>query len=133
MEIKTQNRQSNRNFGLFISIILALWGCSLYLKGQGSVALICFGSALAILILSLFKPAFLSRVNIIGTNLLLIIETFFMGVFLHFIFFLLISPTSILMKILKRDKLNLKAGKLSTCWQIKNLEEKSYLDFNKQY
>ena len=110
---------SNRSFGVVFFIVFFL--ISIYpLFKNGSVYYWSLFLSLAFLILGLLNSKLLYPLNFIwfkfGILLGRIISPIIMGV----IFFLVVTPTSILLKIFGKDVLKLKYNNSKTYWLDKN-------------
>ena len=112
---------SNRSFGIVffvVFLIIALFP----LINDGNIRLWSLIVSLAFLALGLLNSKFLSPLNKIwfkfGLFLGKIISPIVMGV----IFFLVVTPTGLIMRILGKDLLNLKKNNFKTYWVAKNNE-----------
>ena len=106
---------SNRSFGIVFFIVFMI--VSIYpLLNDNSIRLWSLVIGIVFLILGLINSQLLTPLNIIwmklGMYLGIIVSPIVMGI----IFFLVVTPTSLLMKILKKDLLNLKMNKKNTYW-----------------
>ena len=110
---------SNRSFGLVFFIVFLL--IAIYpLIYSGDLRIWSLIISLIFLILGLFDSKILYPLNKIwfkfGIFLGKIISPFVMGI----IFFFVVTPTSLLMKIFNKDLLNLKFNKNKSYWIEKN-------------
>ncbi|MDA9653546.1 SxtJ family membrane protein [Candidatus Pelagibacter sp.] len=106
---------SNRSFGIVFFIVFMI--VSIYpLLNDNSIRLWSLVIGIVFLILGLINSKLLTPLNIIwmklGMYLGIIVSPIVMGI----IFFLVVTPTSLLMKIFKKDLLNLKMNKKNTYW-----------------
>ena len=113
------NRSSNRSFGLVFFVVFILIG--IYpLFHQGSLRTWSIIIAVLFLILGLSNSKILTPLNRIwfkfGIFLGKIISPLIMGI----IFFLVVTPIGLIMKILGKDLLNLKFNKNKSYWIKKN-------------
>ena len=110
---------SNRSFGVVFFIVFFLISIYLFLN-NGSVYYWLLFLSLAFLILGLLNSKLLYPLNFIwfkfGILLGRIVSPIIMGV----IFFLVVTPTSILLKIFGKDVLKLKYNNSKTYWLDKN-------------
>jgi hypothetical protein len=115
---------SNRNFGFVFSIFFLLIYFYIYINSEISLTWILIISAI-FFILGAFNSKLLNPLNKIwykfGIILGKIISPFIMG----FIFYFIITPTGILMKVMKKDLLNLKFDKKEKSYWIKKSTIKS--------
>ena len=114
---------SNRSFGIVFFIVFLL--ISIYpLINQGELRIWSLLISLLFLILGIINSKVLSPLNKVwfkfGIFLGKIISPIIMGI----IFFFVVTPIAFLMRILKKDLLNLKFNKNSSYW-IKKTDSKS--------
>ena len=114
---------SNRSFGIVFFIVFLL--ISIYpLINQGEIRVWSVLISLLFLILGIINSKVLSPLNKVwfkfGIFLGKIISPIVMGI----IFFLVVTPIAFLMRILKKDLLNLKYNKNSSYW-IEKTDPKS--------
>ena len=109
------NRSSNKNFGIVFSIvfiIIAFWP----LLDDKSYRLWAIIISLIFLILALIDSKLLTPLNDlwfkIGILLGKIVSPLVMGI----IFFVIVTPIALLMKLFKKDVLNLKFNKNNSYW-----------------
>ena len=113
------NKSSNRSFGIIFFIVFLLIGIwpLLNYESYRSWAII---TAFIFLILGLINSKLLTPLNILwfkfGIFLGKIVSPFVMGM----IFFFVVTPIAILMRILKKDLLNLKFNSDDSYWVKKN-------------
>ena len=115
---------SNRSFGIIFFIIFLL--VSLYpLTNDESIRYWSLIISMIFLVLGLFNSNLLSPLNKIwfrfGILLGKLISPFIMGV----IFFLVVTPIGLIMKIIKKDLLNLRFRKDKETYWIEKTEPKS--------
>ena len=106
---------SNRSFGIVFFIVFLI--VSIYpLLNDNSIRLWSLVIGIIFLILGLIESKILTPLNIIwmklGMYLGIIVSPIVMGI----VFFLAVTPISFIMKILRKDLLNLKMNKESTYW-----------------
>ena len=115
---------SNRNFGFVFSIFFLLIYFYIYINSEISLIWMLIISVI-FFILGAFNSKLLNPLNKIwykfGIILGKIISPFIMG----FIFYFIITPTGILMKVMKKDLLNLKFDKKEKSYWIKKSTIKS--------
>ncbi len=115
---------SNRNFGFVFSIFFLLIYFYIYINSEISLIWILIISAI-FFILGAFNSKLLNPLNKIwykfGIILGKIISPFIMG----FIFYFIVTPTGIIMKVMKKDLLNLKFDEKKKSYWIKKSTLKS--------
>ncbi len=113
------NKSSNRSFGLVFFVVFLL--IAIYpLLNDGELRSWSLIISIPFLILGIVDSKLLSPLNRIwfkfGILLGKIISPFIMGI----IFFLVVTPTAIIMRIFNKDLLNLKYNKKKSYWIEKN-------------
>ena len=106
---------SNKNFGIvFFSVFLLL--AIYFFVNEEQLSKWALLTSLIFLVLGLINSKILSPLNILwfkfGILLGKIISPFIMGL----IFFLVVTPTGLIMRVLRRDILNLKYSKNKSYW-----------------
>ena len=116
---KTEGQISNRLFGIIFSIFFI--GIGLYvffIKGKLSVAF--FSIAIIFLILSLLNSKILTPIKNIWIKFGTIMGKIISMIFLSFLYFLIITPIGLLMRIINKDILKLKIiSNRKTFWNKK--------------
>ena len=123
---------SNKKFGLFFCIIFLIIGSFFYVKGIEKISYTLFIISISFLIISILFSNFLKPLNRIWMSL-----GYFMGIIINpiilgIIFFLIITPYALIIKLIGRDELKIKKSNLNSHWIYRknnNFSEK----FNKQY
>ena len=114
---------SNRSFGFVFFVVFGL--ISLYpLLDQGNLRMWSLILSLTFLILGLINSKVLNPLNKIWFKFGLLLGKIISPIVMGLIFFFIVTPTSFLMKLLKKDLLNLQLNKDKTYW-IKKNEPKS--------
>ena len=114
---------SNRSFGFVFFVVFGL--ISLYpLLDQGNLRIWSLILSLTFLILGLINSKVLNPLNKIWFKFGLLLGKVISPIVMGLIFFFIVTPTSFLMKLLKKDLLNLQLNKDKTYW-IKKNEPKS--------
>ena len=123
MDHKDVKIGSNRSFGIVFFIVFLLISTYPLLKEE-NIRLWSLVISIIFLFLGLLNSNLLSPLNKIwfkfGLLLGKIVSPFVMGI----IFFLVVTPIGIIMRLLKKDLLNLKFNKNNTYW-IKKSDPKS--------
>tara|TARA_B110000971_G_C19656553_1_gene340294 strand:+ start:124 stop:507 length:384 start_codon:yes stop_codon:yes gene_type:complete len=113
--MKIKNKTTNKNFGIVFCIFFLI--ISIYpLFGNGEIKIWTLILSLLFLVLGLTNSKILSPLNTIwfkfGINIGKIISPIFMAI----VFFLVVTPISLIMKVLGKDILRLKANKKNSYW-----------------
>jgi hypothetical protein len=106
---------SNRSFGLVFFIVflfIGLWPILNENEPRVWSIIISF----IFLILGVFKSKFLTPLNKIWFKFGMLLGKFIAPVVMGFIFFFVVTPTGIIMKLLKKDLINLKKNNNKTYW-----------------
>jgi len=123
MEDKKIKIGSNRSFGVVFSIaflIIAL----LPLLNDNSVRIWSIILSLIFFILGLLNSNILSPLNRIWFMFGIILGGIVSPIIMGLVFFLVVTPTSLILKLFKKDILNLKKNDSKTYWIMK-LDKKS--------
>ena len=110
---------TNKNFGIVFSIvflIIALWP----LLKQNDLRLWSLFISGIFFVLGLFNSKLLSPLNKIWFKFGMLLGTFISPVVMCIVFFLVVTPTGLIMKLLRKDLLNLKKNKKETYWLDKD-------------
>ena len=110
---------SNRNFGIVFSIvflIIAIWP----ILNQNEIRIWSIIISLIFLILGLINSKFLSPLNKVWFKFGLILGSAIAPIVMGIIFFLVVTPTGLIMKALGKDLLGLKRNKNNTYWLEKD-------------
>ena len=110
---------SNRNFGIVFSIvffIIAIWP----ILNQNEIRIWSMIISLIFLILGLINSKFLSPLNKAWFKFGLILGSVIAPVVMGIVYFLVVTPTGLIMKALGKDILGLKRNKNSTYWLEKD-------------
>tara|TARA_B100000767_G_C19746321_1_gene528695 strand:- start:1287 stop:1670 length:384 start_codon:yes stop_codon:yes gene_type:complete len=121
MEIK--NKSSNKSFGIVFSLfffIIAFW----FFFKTGEIKYWSLFVSIAFLVLGLMNSNILSPLNRLWFKFGIFLGNFVSPIVMGVIFFLVITPISIIMKLLGKDVLNLKTNDEKSYW-IKKSEIKS--------
>ena len=110
---------SNRNFGIVFSIvflIIATWP----ILNQNEIRIWSIIISLIFLILGLINSKFLSPLNKAWFKFGLILGSLIAPIVMGIVFFLVVTPTGLIMKALGKDLLGLKRNKNNTYWLEKD-------------
>ena len=110
---------TNRNFGMVFSIvflIIALWP----LLKQNDLRLWSLFISGIFFVLGLFNSKLLSPLNKTWFKFGIFLGGFIAPIVMGMIFFLVVTPTGLIMKLLRKDLLNLKKNKKKTYWLDKD-------------
>ncbi len=109
------HKSSNKGFGFVFFIVFIL--IAFYpLLNDGSIRLWSLLVSLIFLILGLLNSKILNPLNNLWYKFGLILNKVISPLIMGIIFFLIVAPIGILMRILKKDLLNLKYNNKKTYW-----------------
>ena len=110
---------SNRNFGIVFFIFFLI--IALYpLSKNGDIRIWSIFISLFFLILGLFNSNFLTPLNKIWFRFGLLLGKIFSPLIMGLIYFLIVTPISLIMKLVAKDLLNLKFNKNKSYWIVKS-------------
>ena len=121
---------SNRSFGLVffvVFLIIGLW--PLLDGGQFKIWTLFF--SLFFLVLGLLNSKLLTPLNLLWTKFGILLGNVFAPIVMSFIFFLVVTPIGLLMRIMGRDLLRTKYNKSGKSYWIKR--EKRITKMNQQF
>ena len=110
---------SNRNFGIVFSIfflIIALWP----IKNNMDIRYWAFFISITFLLLGILNSKLLTPLNKIWFKFGILLGNFIAPLIMGFVFFFVVTPISILLKIFKKDVLSLKKSNKATYWKKKS-------------
>ena len=121
--MKNIKTSSNKSFGIVFFIVFLV--ISLYpLVNQEDIRIWSLIIAFIFLILVFLKSKILTPMNKIWTKFGLFLGNFISPIVMGIIFFFVVTPIGLLMRLFGKDVLNLKNNKSSTYW-IKKTDKKS--------
>ena len=110
---------SNKSFGIVFFIVFLIIG-TYPLLSQNEVRLWSLIISIIFLILGLLNSKLLTPLNKIWFKFGILLGKIISPLVMGLIFFFVVTPIGILMRILKKDLLNLKFNKKTTYWIEKN-------------
>ena len=114
---------SNKSFGIVFFIFFLI--VALYpLVNQESIRIWAVILSVTFLILGLINSQALTPLNILWFKFGILLGKIISPIVMGLVFFLVVTPTGIIMRLLKKDLLKLKKNKLNTYW-INRSESKS--------
>ncbi len=122
-------QNNNRSFGILLFLffmVISLWP----LLSKNEPRMWSLVIAIIFLVLVIFNPKLLSPLTKLWIKLGEIIGKFISPIIIGLIFFLILTPIGLLMKMFKKDLLNLKFSKNDTYW-VKRKTKLNSMD--KQY
>ena len=111
-EIKTS---SNKSFGIVFFIVFLLIG--LYpLINQQDIRIWSLIISFIFLILGLLKSSVLTPLNLLWFKFGILLGKIISPIIMGFVFFIVVTPTGLIMRIFKKDLLKLKRGNNKSYW-----------------
>ncbi len=110
---------SNRNFGIIFSIvflIISLWP----LLSQNDIRIWSLIIAGIFLVLGLINSKLLLPLNKIWFKFGIFLGNFIAPIVMGIVYFMVVTPTGLIMRLLRKDLLNLKKNNKDTYWIIKD-------------
>ena len=124
---------SNRAFGTFFSLVFGVIAIFTYIEGVLLLAA-CSGLTSVLLIVSaVVKPRALTPLNKIWLRLGLYMGAVVNPMVLGVLFFGVITPMGILMRVYGRDELHLKETGKDTYWRVREEASKTSESFKRQF
>ena len=121
MEIKKPKISSNRSFGIVFFIFFLIVSIYPILNAEG-IRVWSFILAIFFLILGLINSEILTPLNKLWFKLGIFLGRFIAPIVMGFVFFFVVTPTSLSMKLLQKDILRLKKNNSKTYWINKSNE-----------
>ena len=123
MQMNDLKISSNRSFGIVFFLIFLL--IAIYpLTYNNEIRIWSLIISLSFLILGIMNSKILLPLNKIWFKFGILLGLIFSPVIMGFIFFLVVTPIGILMRVLRKELLNLKFSNLETYW-IEKKDQKS--------
>ena len=113
---------SNRNFGLVFSVFFLILGLWPLIYGEDLKVWLVIIS-IVFLILGLIKSKILTPLNIIWYKLGIKLGAFVAPVVMGIVFFLVVTPIGLFMKLIGKDLLNIKFNNKKETYWIKRVEK----------
>ena len=123
---------SNRKFGFFFSSVFFILSAYFIYTQSQTIAQVMLLVASLFLIIALFKANLLLPLNKLWMQFGLILGRIISPVVLGIIFFGLITPYSVIIRMLGRDELHLKKAKNKSHW-IHRSQDSPQTDFKRQF
>jgi len=106
---------SNRNFGTVFFLVFLIISLFPLLKNE-NIRIWSTIIALVFLVLGLLNSKFLTPLNKIWFRFGIILGNFVSPIVMGIVFFVIVTPTSLIMRVLGKNLLNLKKGNKKTYW-----------------
>ena len=124
---------SNSKFGFFFTLIFILGGSYLFINNCYVASYFLYSFAFILFLITTIKESMLLPFNKFWMYIGFFIGRIVNPIILAIIYFLLFTPTSLFMMVIKRDELRLRFKVYKTNWKIRNTKEVQIINFNKQF
>ena len=125
---------SDRSFGIMFGCIFVILAALLRFRDKPERAQILFVTlSCLIFIVSFSRPNLLNTPNRLWMKFSLLLARFVSPIILGVLFFILISPLALALRLFGRDELHLKTKNLVTNWQSRKISGYSLDSFKNQY
>ena len=130
---KTSNA-TDRSFGVMFGCIFIIIASLLRLRGEPEELQLCL-LALSVLtfLVAIIRPRLLSTPNKLWMKFSLLLARFVSPIILGILFYVLISPLALALRLFGRDELRLKTKNVVTNWQSRKINGYSLDSFKNQY
>ena len=130
---KTSNA-TDRSFGVMFGCIFIIIASLLRLRGEPEELQLCL-LALSVLtfLVAFIRPRLLSTPNKLWMKFSLLLARFVSPIVLGILFYVLISPLALALRLFGRDELRLKTKNVVTNWQSRKINGYSLDSFKNQY
>ena len=106
---------SNRSFGIVFFVVFLLIGLWPILKGN-EIRIWSVVISLIFLILGILNSKILTPFNKVWFRFGIFLGNFISPIIMGIVFFLVVTPTGLIMKLLRKDLINLRKNNSSTYW-----------------
>ncbi len=125
---------SNKSFGVMLGVIFLLATAYLVAKDKSAFAqLFTFVASVTTFVVAFKAPTMLTKPNLYWMKFSLLLARVVSPIVLGVLFFVLISPLVIVLRIFGRDQLLLKHQESSSLWKIRNSKGYPLESFKNQY
>jgi hypothetical protein len=132
-EFTNEHMPSNFKFGSFFAFLFALLSAYAYWSKWSIVLGVALFSAVLFALATIIAPQALAPLNRIWFGIGLLLGKIVSPIVLGIIFFLLISPASIVARLFGRDELKLKKRNLDSYWVVREPPGPATDSFKNQY
>ena len=106
---------SNRSFGVVFFVVFLLIGLWPILKGN-EIRIWSIAISLIFLILGILNSKILTPFNKVWFRFGIFLGNFISPIIMGIVFFLVVTPTGLIMKLFRKDLINLRKNNSSTYW-----------------
>ena len=128
------NSASDRSFGVMFGFIFIIIAVIMRLRDNPqNIQLLFLAFSFLTFLISFTRPSLLSTPNKLWMKLSLLLARFVSPIVLGVLFYVLISPLALVLRLFGRDELRLKTKKVATNWQSRQINGYSLDSFKNQY
>ena len=125
---------SDRSFGVMFGFIFIIIAVIIRLRDNPqNIQLLFLALSFLTFLISFTRPSLLSTPNKLWMKFSLLLARFVSPIVLGVLFYVLISPLALVLRIFGRDELRLKTKKVATNWQSRQINGYSLDSFKNQY
>jgi hypothetical protein len=122
--MKNINKTTNRNFGIVFCIfflIIALWP----VLSENQIRIWSVILSIIFFILGIFNSKLLTPLNNMWFKFGILLGKVISPIIMAFVFFFVVFPTGLIMRLINKDILNLKFNKKDTYWNNRKIKKSS--------
>ena len=125
---------SDRSFGVMFGFIFIIIAVIIRLRDNPqNIQLLFLALSFVTFLISFTRPSLLSTPNKLWMKFSLLLARFVSPIVLGLLFYVLISPLALILRLFGRDELRLKTKKVASNWQIRQINGYSLDSFKNQY
>ena len=125
---------SDRSFGVMFGFIFIIIAVIMRLRDNPQyIQLLFLALSLVTFLISFTRPSLLNTTNRLWMKFSLLLARFVSPIVLGVLFYVLISPLALVLRLFGRDELRLKTKKVATNWQSRKMNGYSLDSFKNQY
>ena len=125
---------SDRSFGVMFGFIFIIIAVIMRLRDNPqNIQLLFLALSFLTFLISFTRPSLLSTPNKLWMKFSLLLARFVSPIVLGLLFYVLISPLALVLRLFGRDELRLKTKKVASNWQSRKINGYSLDSFKNQY
>ena len=125
---------SDRSFGVMFGFIFIIIAVIIRLRDNPqNIQLLFLALSFLTFLFSFTRPSLLSTPNKLWMKFSLLLARFVSPIVLGLLFYVLISPLALVLRLFGRDELHLKTKKVASNWQSRQINGYSLNSFKNQY
>ena len=125
---------SDRSFGVMFGFIFIIIAVIMRLRDNPqNIQLLFLALSFLTFLISFTRPSLLSTPNKLWMKFSLLLARFVSPIVLGLLFYVLISPLALVLRLFGRDELHLKTKKVASNWQSRQINGYSLNSFKNQY